>query len=149
MASKAVSQELSKIDKLNGANHSVWKRRIRHIFFQDKVEYVIDIGIPTPPPENSNAAAKRMYEKHVEDDKTARNILLTFMEPNIEILLEEYTHAKTMFDAITEAYRASSETYIQLLIERFNGTMMNESDNVIEHVNNCKRVSYFRKSNSR
>ena len=40
-----------------------------------------------------------------------------------------------MFDAITEAYCASSETYIQLLIERFNGTMMNESDNIIEHVN--------------
>ena len=35
-----------------------------------------------------------MYEKHVEDDKIARNILLTFMEPNIEILFEEYTHLK-------------------------------------------------------
>ena len=135
MTSKAVSQELSKTEKLNGANHFGWKRRIRHILFQDKVEYVIDIGIPTPPPENSNSCAKRMYEKHVEDDKTARNILLTFMEPDIEILFEEYTQAKTMFDAITEGYRASSETHIQLLIERFNGTMMNEIDNVIEHVN--------------
>ena len=135
MTSKAVSQELSKIEKLNGANHSVWKHRIRHILFLDKVEYVIDIGIPTPPPENSNAATKRMYKKHLEDDKTTRNILLKFMEPDIEILFEEYTHAKTMFDAIIEAYRASSETCIQLLIERFNGTMMNESDNVIEHVN--------------
>ena len=148
MTGKAVSQKLSKTEKLNGANHSVWKRRIRHIFFQDKVEYVIDIGIPTPPPENSTTAAKRMSEKHLEDDKTARNILLTFMELDIEILFEEYTHAKTMFDAIIEAYRASSETYIQLLIERFNGTMMNESDNVIEHVSNCKRASYLRKSNS-
>ena len=59
MASKAVSQELSKTEKLNEANHPVWKRRIRHILFQDKVEYVIDIGIPTPPLENSNAAAKK------------------------------------------------------------------------------------------
>ena len=101
MASKAVSQELSKIDKLNGANHSVWKRRICHMLFQDKVEYATDIGIPTPPPENANAVAKRMYEKHLEDDKTARNILLTFMEHDIKILFEEYTHAKTMFDSIT------------------------------------------------
>lgn len=84
---------------------------------------------------------KKMYEKHVEDDKTARNILLTFMEPNIEILFEEYTHVETMFDAITEAYRASSETYIQFLIERFNGTMLNESDNVIEHVNNMSVIA--------
>ena len=94
MTSKAISQELSKTEKLNGANHFVWKHHIRHILFQDKVEYVIDISIPTPPPENSNAAAKRMYEKHVEDDKIARNILLTFMEPDIEILFEEYTHLK-------------------------------------------------------
>ncbi len=67
-----------------------------------------------------------MYEKHLDDDKIARDILLTFMEPDIEILFEEYAHAKSMFDAITEAYRASSETYIQLLIERFNGTIMKE-----------------------
>ena len=141
MASKAVSQELSKIEQLNGANHSIWKRWIHHILFQDKVEYVIDISIPTPPPENANVVAKRMYEKHLEDDKTTRNILLTFMEPDIEILFKEYAHAKTMFDAITEAYRASSKTYIQLLIERFNGTMMNESDNVIEHVNKMSIIA--------
>ena len=141
MTSKAISQESSKTENLNGANDSVWKCRIRHILFQDKVEYVIDIGIPTPPPENSNAATKRMYEKHLEDDKTTRNILLKFMEPDIEILFEEYTHAKIMFDAITEAYRASSKTYIQLLIERFNGTMMNESDNVIEHVNKMSVIA--------
>ena len=141
MASKAVCQELSKIEQLNGANHSVWKHWIHHILFQDKVEYVIDISIPTPPPENANVVAKRMYEKHLEDDKTARNILLTFMEHDIEILFEEYTHAKTMFDTIIEAYRASSKTYIQLLIERFNGTMMNESDNVIEHVNKMSIIA--------
>ena len=46
-----------------------------------------------------------------------------------------------MFDAITEAYCASSETYIQLLIERFNGTMMNESDNIIEHVNKMSVIA--------
>jgi hypothetical protein len=67
-----------------------------------------------------------MYEKHLDDDKIARDILLTFMEPDIEILFEEDAHAKSMFDAIPEAYRASSETYIQLLIERFNGTIMKE-----------------------
>ncbi|KAL7228951.1 hypothetical protein ACSBR2_007615 [Camellia fascicularis] len=34
--------------------HSIYdmKRRIRHILLQDKVEYVIDIDLPDPPPEN-------------------------------------------------------------------------------------------------
>ncbi|KAF7154487.1 hypothetical protein RHSIM_Rhsim01G0134100 [Rhododendron simsii] len=138
----AVSQELSKTEKLNGANFSTWKRRIRHILFHDKVEYVIDIDdVPTPPPENSNAANRRMYEKFLEDDKTARHIMLTFMEPDIEILFEEYAHAKTMFDAISNAYRATSETYIQLLMERFTGTEMKEDENVIDHVNKLSVIA--------
>ena len=42
-----------------------------------------------------------------------------------------------MFDAIINTYHASSKTYIyiQLLIKRFNGTTMQECDNVIKHVN--------------
>ncbi|KAG5565586.1 hypothetical protein RHGRI_001486 [Rhododendron griersonianum] len=142
MASRAVSQELSKTEKLNGANFSTWKRRIRHILFHDKVEYVIDIDdVPTPPPENSSAADRRMYEKFLEDDKTARHIMLTFMEPDIEILFEEHAHAKTMFNAISNAYRASSETYIQLLMERFTGTEMKEDENVIDHVNKLSVIA--------
>ncbi|KAF7139477.1 hypothetical protein RHSIM_Rhsim07G0156700 [Rhododendron simsii] len=76
MASWVVSQELSKTEKLNGANFSTWKHRIRRILFHDKVEYVIDIDdVPTPPPENSSAANRRMYEKFLEDDKTAKFLL--------------------------------------------------------------------------
>jgi hypothetical protein len=63
------------------------------------------------------------------------------MEPDIDILFEEYAHAKIMFYAITEAYRASSETYIQLLIERFNETIMKEGDNVIEHDNKLSVIA--------
>lgn len=42
MTGRAISQELSKTEKLNGTNFHVWKCRISHILFQDKVEYVID-----------------------------------------------------------------------------------------------------------
>ncbi|KAG5550800.1 hypothetical protein RHGRI_015682 [Rhododendron griersonianum] len=66
---------------------------------------------------------------------------LTFMEPDIKILFEEHAHAKTMFDAISDAYRASSETYIQLLMERFTGTEMKEDENVIDHVNKLSVIA--------
>ena len=64
------------------------ERHICHILFQKRVKYIINIDIPIPPPQNVNAAAtknkiKNLYEKHLDDDKTARDILFAFMEPDI------------------------------------------------------------------
>lgn len=60
--------------------------------------------------------------KNIEDNRTARGIMLTFMEPNIEILFGKHEYAKNIFVEIFDAYSPPSETYIQLLIEKFNGT---------------------------
>ena len=40
-----------------------------------------------------------------------------------------------MFDAITQAYGTASNTYIQLLIEKYNDTFMKDDESVVEHVN--------------
>ncbi|KAK3008966.1 hypothetical protein RJ639_013383 [Escallonia herrerae] len=135
MASKAASVELSKTEKLNGNNFSTWKRRIRHILFQDKVEYVLDVPYPKEPPLRAGEAAREAFDRFFENDKLARSTLLTFMEPDLEVIYEEYKTAKEMFDAITEAYGTASNTYIQLLIEKYNGTVMKEGENVMNHVN--------------
>ncbi|KAL5711806.1 hypothetical protein ACHQM5_014046 [Ranunculus cassubicifolius] len=142
MASKAVSNELSKTEKLNGTNFSVWKRRMRHILFQDKIEYVLDVPKPDEPPANASVAAKRTYERFIENDKIARSTLLTFMDPDLEIIYEGYPTAKDMFDAVTQTYGGQSETYIQLLIERFNTSRMKESESVVDH---CSRMTVIAK----
>ena len=59
---------------------------------------------------------KRIYEIHLKDDKIDRDILLTKFD--MKILFKEYTHPKILLDVITKAYHASSETYVQILIER-------------------------------
>ncbi|XP_077221656.1 uncharacterized protein LOC143855422 [Tasmannia lanceolata] len=69
------------------------------------------------------------------DDKTARTILLTSMEPDLEIIYEEYEHTKEMYESIVEAYGTMSESYVQLLIEKFNSIKMKEGESVVDHVN--------------
>ena len=44
---------------------------------------------------------------------------------------------------ITKAYHTSSETYIQILIERFNATIIKEGENVIEHVNKLSTIANY------
>lgn len=138
MASKAVSHELSKIERLNGSNFSTWKRRIRQILFHEKVEYVIDV----PNPEEPSNPSPAPYDRFLEDDKLARSTMLTFMDPDLEIIYEGYQTAKAMFEVVTQSYGGQSETYIQLLIEKFNSTHMKENESVIDH---CSRMSVIAK----
>ena len=77
---------------------------IHHILFQNKVEYVIDINLPPPPP-------KRSYETYKEENRTTRDIILTAVEPHIEILFEEYEYNKNMFVTIFYAYGPSYATH--------------------------------------
>ncbi|PIA46018.1 hypothetical protein AQUCO_01600350v1 [Aquilegia coerulea] len=142
MASKAVSNELSKTERLNGTNFSTWKRRIKHILFQDKIQYVLDVPMPTEPPANAGAAARRTYERFIDDDKTVKSTMLTFMDPDLEIIYEGQPTARDMFEAVTQAYGGQSETYIQLLIEKFNTSRMKDTDSVIDH---CSRMTVIAK----
>lgn len=61
--------------------------------------------------------------------------MLTFMDPDLEIIFEEHKTTKEIFEAIRESYGIVSETYIQLLIEKYNFCKMKECENVTEHVN--------------
>lgn len=40
-----------------------------------------------------------------------------------------------MFEVIRESYSSASETYIQLLIEKYNSCKIKECENVTEHIN--------------
>ena len=53
----------------------------------------------------------QIYEKHLKDDKISRDIVLMFMETDIEILFQEYTCAKIMFDAFTRASSVCFKAY--------------------------------------
>ncbi|KAK2983949.1 hypothetical protein RJ640_002894 [Escallonia rubra] len=106
--------------------------------FLDKVEYVLDMPYPKEPPLRAGEAAREAFDRFVGNDKLARSTLLPFMEPHLGIIYEEYKTAKEMFDAVTEAYGTASTTYIQLLIEKYNDTIMKEGESVVDHVNKLR-----------
>ncbi|KAK2985165.1 hypothetical protein RJ640_011986 [Escallonia rubra] len=76
---------------------------------------------PKEPPLRAVEAAIETFDHFVKNDKLTRSTLLTFMEPDLEVIYEEYKTTTYMFDAVTEAYGTTSNTYIQLLIEKYNG----------------------------
>ena len=135
MGNRAVNAELSKTKKLNGTKFSTWKRRTKHVLFQDKVEYTLETPMPDDPGPNFNAANTRMYQRFLDDNKLARDDMLTFMEPDVEMLFEEHKIAKVTFDAISATYSSSSEFYVQMLIEKYNSSKMLDSESVVDHIN--------------
>ncbi|KAK3041384.1 hypothetical protein RJ639_001582 [Escallonia herrerae] len=96
---------------------------------------MLDVPYPKKPPLRAEEAARKAFDHFVENNKLARSTLLTFMEPDLEVIYEEYKTPKEMFDAVTEAYGTASNTYIQLLIEKYNGIVMKEGGSVVNHVN--------------
>lgn len=93
------------------------KKRIRYIIFQDKFEYTIDSPLSAPE-RNASTTIGRNYEKFLKDDKNASDeIMLTYMEPNVEISLEDYKTTKTMLDAISVAHGTAFELHVQSLIK--------------------------------
>ena len=46
MATKTVSIDASKVEKLNGINYSMWKRRVSYLLIHDKTHYVTFIEKP-------------------------------------------------------------------------------------------------------
>lgn len=61
--------------------------------------------------------------------------MLTYMEPDVEIMFEDHLTAKVMFDAISVSYGTASASYVQLLFDKYTNVRMKESDSVIERVN--------------
>ena len=134
MASRMVSSELAKTEKLNATNFVTWKRRIRHILFLDDLGHVLD-QVVEPTGEQSTTAQKREYEKFRMEDARARTTMLTFMEPTMELLFEKHKTAKEMYEAIERRYGEHTEAHIRLLHTRYTNMRMEEGKNVLEHIN--------------
>ncbi|KAG9442378.1 hypothetical protein H6P81_018232 [Aristolochia fimbriata] len=140
MASKAAAAELSKTEKLNGNNFLTWKRRIRHILLQDGIDHVLDKAVASPP-EGAEESVKVANDKLVLEDKKARSIMLTLMEPHVEILFEDQLTAHAMFKAVGATYGETSQAHVRMLVAQYNGMKMQESDNIVEHINAMTVVS--------
>ncbi|KAM1500447.1 hypothetical protein ACFX10_023002 [Malus domestica] len=126
MATKSSKSEVFKIERLNNVNYRIWKRRITYLLTHDKTLYTIKDERPLGP--------SRVYNKWVEDNELAKATILNYMEDKLIPLYEEYDSAKEIMDVLEKKYGPKSQTYIQLLLEKYNGTKMEETDSMVDHI---------------
>ncbi|KAG9444835.1 hypothetical protein H6P81_016175 [Aristolochia fimbriata] len=65
----------------------------------DGIDHVLDKAVASPP-EGAEESVKVANDKLVLEDKKARSIMVTFMEPDVEILFEDQLIAHAMFKAV-------------------------------------------------
>ncbi|XP_068319788.1 uncharacterized protein [Pyrus communis] len=121
MASKF---ELIKIERL--VNHRIWKRMVAYLSTHKKTMYTIQDEAPVE--------GSRGFTKWEKDNEMAHAIILNHMEDDLIPLYEGYTTTKEIMDILEDKYSPKSQTYIQLLLEKYNGTHMSENDSMVDHV---------------
>ena len=77
----------------------------------------------------------------MEDDLMARATLLHSMKDNIILLFKGHEIAKEIMDALKEKYDPRSDTHLQLLLDKYNSTCMNEDDYVGDFVNQMELIA--------
>ena len=128
----------SGIEKLNGRNFRAWKRHITFLLTHEKTLYTLT----TPKPwegiveddESESVNSILNVDKWIEHNAWAKALILHCMSDHIIPLFEDYETAKEIMDAVEAKYGLRSDTYIQLLLDKYNRTCMKESDDIGDHV---------------
>ncbi|XP_050102770.1 uncharacterized protein LOC126582652 [Malus sylvestris] len=133
MATKSSKSEAFKIETLYNTNYRIWKRRITYLLTHDKTLYTIKDKRPLGP--------SRVYNKWVEDNELAKATILNYLEDKLIPLYEECDSIKEIMDVLEKKYGPKSQTYIQLLLEKYNGTKMEETDSMVDHITKMEVVA--------
>lgn len=96
------------------------------MFFQPKKPHITDL-------KDEMAIKKR--DKLIDDDLIARATLLHNMKENIIPLFEYSESTKEIIEALEAKCGPKSDTGIQLLLDKYNCSRMNESECMEEYVN--------------
>ena len=130
----------SKVESLNRINFRMWKQCISYVLAHKRTLYTLRSSRPEIVDENDGDAVKKR-EKWMEDDLMARATLLHSIKDNIIPLFEGHETAKEIVEALEEKYGPRSNTHIQLLLDKYNSTCMNEDDYVGDFVNQMELIA--------
>ena len=89
---------------------------------------------PIPIDKNDNEGIK-VKDNWEVDDSLAKASMLHYMKDNIIPLFEDKETAKELLEALEAKYGPRSDTHVQLLLDKFNSTRMNEGDYIGDHIN--------------
>lgn len=92
-------------------------------------------------PSGTNDASKRTAAKWEEDNELAKAALLSHMQDDLIPLFEDIKMAKEILSALEQKYGGKYDTYVQLLLDKFNGLTMSEYSSVVDHVNHMALIA--------
>ena len=70
-------------NKLTGPNFLDWLRNLRIVLKAEKLAYVLDEVLPTPPGDDATPDQLLAYQKHKDDSDLASCIMLAAMVPEL------------------------------------------------------------------
>lgn len=121
---------------VDGINCLIWKRRVSYLLILDKTYYVT----VTEKPSATDEISKKQIEKWEENNEFARAACLSPMQDALILLFEDKKMAKEILGALEKKYGGKYDTYVQLLLENYNGLSMSDSS-VVGHVNHMAFVT--------
>src|SRR6185312_13322227 len=89
-------------DKLHGTNYADWIRNLRIVLRAEKKEDVLDTPLPEEPADDATAAAKNAYNKACDNNLEVSCLMLTCMEPELQMQFETKHEAHDMIMALKD-----------------------------------------------
>ncbi|KAF8395349.1 hypothetical protein HHK36_019295 [Tetracentron sinense] len=134
MNSRNILSDLVKNEPLNGNNFGLWKRKISSVLHADKIKYVLTTEPIAKPTDKSSAEEKLKYEKWLEDDESAINLMLGLMIVDLMTRYEVHGTAKILYEKLVEKYESPSRTQTMQLLKKYTSQKMAEDSSIVEHI---------------
>ena len=113
---------------------------MKYLLTHERTLYILSTTKPVPINKNDNEGIKARDNGEV-DDSLAKASMLHHMKDNIIPLFEDKEIAKELMVALESKYGPRSETHVQLLLDKFNNTRMNEGDYIGDHINTMELLA--------
>ncbi|KAG8373383.1 hypothetical protein BUALT_Bualt11G0018700 [Buddleja alternifolia] len=122
MESQVAFSDLHGSGKLDGQNYAMWHRKIQFLLHKEKtLDHLTNV---MPMPENRDTAQSRrdmdVYNKWLDQDKSARFTMLSCMHDNLICEFEKYSTAKELWEVLQVTYGSTSATRLRALTLKFN-----------------------------
>ncbi|KAD4586260.1 hypothetical protein E3N88_23861 [Mikania micrantha] len=119
-------------DKLKNSNFMDWYRNLRIVLTADNKLYVLETPIPEEHV-NATSAARKAYDKHVDDSVKVSCLMLASMIPELQKSLE-HMKAYEMIQHLLEMFQQHSRHERFEVIRSLLGCHMQEGSSVSTHV---------------
>ncbi|KAJ4971369.1 hypothetical protein NE237_004468 [Protea cynaroides] len=128
--------------KVDGSNFFTWKSKIKLVFCELGITYVLKDPKPAEPTDDSSKEKLESLDKWVSDDRRCRFAMLFAMENDLFQLCNRHTTAKSIMDYLTLMYVSTSLTTRMILFSKYTEHKMSEETPINDHLMEMGLMAY-------